>query len=326
MSEHMLVSIIINNYNYESFLSQAIDSALAQTYPNLEVIVVDDGSTDDSCDIISSYGDRIISILKENGGQASAMNAGFSASKGDIICLLDSDDLFLPQKVSTVVNLFVDSEKEVGWVFVESAPVKSTYLLENGLQIVFEEIANKKDNMSPQWIDFRKQFLNASLPDFTPSTSNLCFSRRLLENIFPLPEIKGISGMAITDLYIKLLSAGISPGYRTTENLGIFRMHDNYYSTLHPNKKARMFAEINITTGYWMRIKYPTFFAISRKLISRGYAAFVYCKGKQFKSPDADCEKMLKDYCARVRLSERIMINALIVYYWLKLKTKKDNI
>ena len=72
-----LVSIIVNNYNYQRFLTEAIDSALKQTYCNTEVIVVDDGSTDGSLEIIASYGRRIIPLLKGNGGQNSALNAGF---------------------------------------------------------------------------------------------------------------------------------------------------------------------------------------------------------------------------------------------------------
>jgi glycosyltransferase involved in cell wall biosynthesis len=99
----LLVTILINNYNYGRFLPQAIDSALSQTYPNIEVVVVDDGSTDDSRSIISSYGNRVIPVLKTNGGQASAFNAGLSASRGEIICLLDADDFFHPDKVERVV-------------------------------------------------------------------------------------------------------------------------------------------------------------------------------------------------------------------------------
>lgn len=99
-----LVSVLINNYNYARFLREAIDSALNQTYRNTEVIVVDDGSTDDSSEIIASYGDRIIPVLKENGGQASAFNAGFAASHGEWICLLDSDDVWFPTKVEKVVK------------------------------------------------------------------------------------------------------------------------------------------------------------------------------------------------------------------------------
>ena len=103
MTSRPLVTILINNYNYGRFLKDAIDSALNQTYRNLEVIVVDDGSTDDSREIIAAYGNKITSVLKENGGQASALNAGFAASRGEIICLLDSDDSFDPCKVERVV-------------------------------------------------------------------------------------------------------------------------------------------------------------------------------------------------------------------------------
>ena len=69
------VTVIINNYNYASFICQSIDSSLNQTYPHVEVVVVDDGSKDNSADLIGSYGDRIIPVIKPNGGQASSMNA-----------------------------------------------------------------------------------------------------------------------------------------------------------------------------------------------------------------------------------------------------------
>jgi glycosyltransferase involved in cell wall biosynthesis len=101
-----LVSILINNYNYEIYLREAIESALNQTYRNTEVIVVDDGSTDKSRKIIASYQNKIIPVFKQNGGQASAFNAGFEVSQGEIICLLDSDDVWLPQKVEKVVEAF----------------------------------------------------------------------------------------------------------------------------------------------------------------------------------------------------------------------------
>jgi len=106
MNATPLVSILINNYNYAPFLTQAVDSALRQTYENIEVIVVDDGSTDNSWQVIKSYGDRIVPIAKKNGGQASAFNAGFEKSQGDIVCFLDSDDVFLPDKLQKLVDIF----------------------------------------------------------------------------------------------------------------------------------------------------------------------------------------------------------------------------
>ena len=82
LSEPGMASIIISSYNYGRYLNDAIDSALAQTYPRTEVIVVDDGSTDDSASVIESYQDRIVSVVKENGGQASSMNAGLREGSG----------------------------------------------------------------------------------------------------------------------------------------------------------------------------------------------------------------------------------------------------
>ncbi len=98
-----LVSIIIDNYNYSQFLPEAIDSALSQTYPNIEVVVVDDGSTDNSQEIIASYGKKIVPLLKKNGGQASALNAGFRVSQGEIVIFLDADDYLFLHAVEQVV-------------------------------------------------------------------------------------------------------------------------------------------------------------------------------------------------------------------------------
>src|SRR4030043_1501176 len=102
-----LASIIITCYNYEKLLPRAIDSALQQTYPKKEIIVVDDGSTDNSRHIINSYGDRIIPVFKENGGLNSATNAGFFASHGEIIFFLDADDIFSPHKGEQRANFFL---------------------------------------------------------------------------------------------------------------------------------------------------------------------------------------------------------------------------
>jgi glycosyltransferase involved in cell wall biosynthesis len=99
-----LVSVLITNYNYGRYLREAIDSVLNQSYSHMEVIVVDDGSIDHSREVIASYKDKIIPVIKENGGQASAMNAGFAISQGEIICSLDADDVWLPTKVEQVVQ------------------------------------------------------------------------------------------------------------------------------------------------------------------------------------------------------------------------------
>jgi len=99
-----LVSIIVTNYNYARYLRAAIDGALAQTYSPVEVIVVDDGSTDESREVIKSYEKRILPVIKANGGHGSAVNAGFAASRGEIVMFLDADDELLPEAVDQVVK------------------------------------------------------------------------------------------------------------------------------------------------------------------------------------------------------------------------------
>src|SRR5262245_61790443 len=97
-------SVVTNNHNYERFPVESIDSALGQSHRDTEVVVVDDGSSDRSPEIIRSYGSRIRHVLKPNGGQGSALNAGFAAARGDVIIFLDADDALHPHAVATVLE------------------------------------------------------------------------------------------------------------------------------------------------------------------------------------------------------------------------------
>src|SRR5207302_2868903 len=116
MGNNPLVSLIVNNYNYANFLGEAIDSALEQTYKDMEVIVVDDGSVDHSREVIATYGNRITPLLKANGGQNSALNAGFTISRGEVIIFLDSDDVLLPTAVENAVRCLDDpTAAKVHW-------------------------------------------------------------------------------------------------------------------------------------------------------------------------------------------------------------------
>lgn len=96
------LSVVIANYNYERFVAAAIESALALDWPDVEVIVVDDGSTDGSRAVIQRYADRVRTVLLENGGQRAAANRGFAESTGDVVVFLDSDDL-LPSDLAAHV-------------------------------------------------------------------------------------------------------------------------------------------------------------------------------------------------------------------------------
>ena len=110
------ISIIITSYNYGRYLRECIESALGQTYSNKEVIVIDDGSKDDSPEIIRGYGDRVKSVLKANEGPASSWNLGFSLSRGEFVLFLDSDDVLLATAIETALPLFnSDDTVRVQW-------------------------------------------------------------------------------------------------------------------------------------------------------------------------------------------------------------------
>jgi len=97
------VSIIIPTHNRAGFLAQAIDSVLAQTYGNFELIVVDDGSTDETQALLASYGKALVSLRQENRGPAAARNAGIRAARHPLLAFLDSDDQFTRQKLALQV-------------------------------------------------------------------------------------------------------------------------------------------------------------------------------------------------------------------------------
>lgn len=101
----MRVSILIDNYNYEAYIGQCIESALNQTYADIEVIVIDDGSRDGSMNIVRRYADRLTKVIeKPNGGQASAYNLSFEQCTGDIVIWLDADDYLYPEAVDRIVG------------------------------------------------------------------------------------------------------------------------------------------------------------------------------------------------------------------------------
>ena len=212
MISRPLASIVISSYNYARFLPQCIESALSQTHRDVEVIVVDDGSSDDSPDVIARYGDRVVAIIKQNGGQASAFNAGFARSRGEIVLFLDSDDVLLPAAVARAVECFRQSSDSVRvhWPM---------YLIdENG--------ARTGEVMPSEPLpdgDLRDDvILNGPRYDAVSPTTGNAWSRRFLQQVLPMPEPEfRIS----PDLYLFALSPVYGPMRRIGEPQACYRAH-----------------------------------------------------------------------------------------------------
>jgi hypothetical protein len=209
-------SIIIPNYNYARFLPHAIESALGQTYPATEIIVVDDGSTDGSKEVIASFGPRIQAVLKNNGGHGSAFNAGFARASGDVIFFLDADDAMLPDAVAVVLGAW-----RAGAVMVHY-PMQVIDADGEAIGIYPPAGRQLADG------DVRSELLRTG--GFgTTLTSGLAFSRSVLDHVMPVPE--GVFRQA-ADGYLVRAAAMFGPVQALNRPLACYRRHGGNDSDL----------------------------------------------------------------------------------------------
>lgn len=303
MNNKPIVSIIINNYNYGCFLREAIDSALAQTYPHIETIVVDDGSTDNSQEIIAIYNEQIIPVLKKNGGQASAFKAGFAVSKGEIICFLDSDDVFLPDKAAKVVSVF-ESCQDIGWCFHRLMRLDTNTGALLGLI---------PDESSSRECDFTADIKRGKLSFGLSPTSGLCFTRSLLEQILPLPEaIAPVGG----DQQLRLAALALSKGFFLNEHLAFLRIHDDNAFSFRANKH-QLRARLHTLTAHWLGVNFPELARFNHKLLAKGIGFYWQSGGIE-----KEYREVVQDYLSAVSSLERFKIRLRAVYYWLKGKPR----
>jgi glycosyltransferase involved in cell wall biosynthesis len=224
-----LVSILINNFNYSKYLPQAIDSALSQRYHPIEVIVVDDGSSDGSQRIISGYEPQIVSIMKENGGQASAFNAGIARSAGQIICFLDSDDYFVPTKTEEVVEVFAREG-------FDRKPMMVHHPVELRDDVSGEMTGRRfgKTHTSP-YNGYRFACKYRFIEYVAGPTSGISINRPLAHLLFPLPE-QAIRTSA--DDFIVKAATLIGDVYSLDKLLTSYRVHASnawYLSSRRPS-------------------------------------------------------------------------------------------
>jgi len=212
VSTDRLASVVIANYNYGRFLRACIDSVLAQTYPHIEIIVVDDGSTDDSRNVIAGYGDRVRAVFQPNQGQAVALASGVAAATGDIICLLDSDDAWLPTKVQRVVDAFA-AHPRAEWLRHKLAFVDEAGDPLSGVVPAFTGSAA----IPPDTVLLAERIVTAP-------TSAIAFRRTAAARVFPLPDSRNFRLDADAILLAQLFKHA-RPGYSLDETLGAYRRH-----------------------------------------------------------------------------------------------------
>jgi glycosyltransferase involved in cell wall biosynthesis len=216
----LTASVIINNRNYGRYLIAAIDSALNQTRVP-EVVVVDDGSSDSSCEVLARYEDEIVCIQQPHSGQAAALNRGVRAASGDVVILLDSDDLMDRNKVERILRVFEDAP-EVEW-------------LRHDLRAIAGDTV-----VAPHYYPLRKHpdplRQVRSVGDATGTTSALAFRASFLAAIGPIPEERYPT---YADRYLKVVAALLGQSATVDEVLGSRRLHEHQVTSYGPTDPGR---------------------------------------------------------------------------------------
>jgi glycosyltransferase involved in cell wall biosynthesis len=241
-----LISIVITNYNYEAFLPHAIDSAVGQSLRAVEVIVVDDASTDGSRRVIAAYGDRVNALfLPCNGGNGAAFAAGLSASRGRIVLFLDSDDALYPNAAEEVAAAWSDGTAKVQFYLD---------VVDAGGRALGFRIPN-----IPFVDDVEAMLFHYGYYPSAPTSGN-AYARRVLENILPVRP--GTWRMGIDGL-LNAMAALQGRVVSLDRSLGIYRHHSRNHSeasgvtlakirrdlTNESNREAAILAEIERRLG-----------------------------------------------------------------------------
>lgn len=210
-----LVSILIDTYNHEPFIEQAIVSVLEQdvALAEMEIILVDDGSTDNTPAIVRKFAPRVRYLGKANGGQASAFNAGIPETRGEIVAFLDGDDWWAKDKLSAVLNRLVNRPEigAVGHGFYEvfsASDQQRVVVPDRDYEAHLGSVAGAR--------------LFSQLRCFM-GTSRFTARRTVLERILPVPEDLVVEA----DEYLFTLAPAIAPTLVLSQPLFYYRLHEN---------------------------------------------------------------------------------------------------
>jgi glycosyltransferase involved in cell wall biosynthesis len=253
-----MVSVIIPTYNRAGFISDAVQSVINQTYKNIEIIVVDDGSTDSTKSSVEPFRDKIHYIVTENKGQAHARNTGMKAATGHYIAFLDSDDTYLPYKLELQVS-FMEAHPEVGIVATEVSSLIDNEIAEENHLRSFHCIYHRKgwsyEDIYPVRGLFHCETLARLVPYYIGSifrhvlqgpllmSNTILFPRELLQSVgyqneaYHLAEEYELIVRICKHYYAAFLNI---PTY-------IYRYHDNQISMVgNPTTRERVLTQIGI--------------------------------------------------------------------------------
>ncbi len=205
----LTITALIDTYNYGRFIEEAIESVLSQDFPreSLEVLVVDDGSTDDTRGRVAKYENWVSYLYKKNGGQASAFNVGIARARGEIVALLDGDDYWLPGKLHRVAEAF-QRVPDAGLVYHSFRELwtETSEWREGGFNAVSGDVPTNK----------RKILLYTAC-----QTSGLSFRKSVVSQLLPLNEAMTIQ----SDGLLAALVIFLAPVVAIQEPLAVYRIH-----------------------------------------------------------------------------------------------------
>jgi glycosyltransferase involved in cell wall biosynthesis len=210
MRSTKFLSVIVNNYNYARFVNKAITSALKQDPDLTEVIIVDDGSTDNSQEVINSFADRSTTIFKQNGGQASAINAGFERATGAWVIFLDADDMLLGSCAGRLAAAVEPGASKLTW----SMPI---------IDADGERLLGAVPVRMPAVGELRQRLIDKGPLGFeyAPCSGN-AWSRDFLKVVLPMPEEPFRQG---ADGYLMTLSPLYGRTVLSNKPLSVYRRH-----------------------------------------------------------------------------------------------------
>ena len=268
------VSVIIPAYNQGDYLAEAIESVLAQTYSHFEILVIDDGSTDNTADVAKSFSDpRVRYIFRENGGLSAARNTGLKHASGELITFLDSDDLFLPEKLSTL-KAEMENHPEVG--------------LTAGQAIMIDDRSQRLDKMVDSPLPENPAQLLLGNPIHVGS---VLVKRAWLDQVEPFDE--SFRACEDWDMWIRLAKAGCPMRWLPVP-VSLYRVHAAQMTRGAERMRTAMLATLDKIFSYsdlpkeWRALKNTAYAAVYIRAAARAFHANELINGK------ADLDKAIQ--------------------------------